>query len=303
MSQKASLVTRLWQYQKERFPIANHGLLIVAFSFSAISLSRQIRGVSGFISLEAFIACFLYGFLFFLRLRIADEHKDAVEDKAVRPHLPVPRGLVTLKELKILDYIAFAIQACVLLLFYRQVIPVALIALGYDYLMRNEFFAHEFLKKRLWLYTASHMMILPFADLVSSAFDWAVAEQPFPWEFLWVFALSYSNGLVLEIGRKIRHPSQENAGYMTYSAMLGPKKATALWLWLMAANVLIAVYIGYSLYNPVIALVLGVLGISSTIPAISFYAKPSEKGSKAIESISGIWALGMYLSLGIAHFL
>jgi len=302
MSQSDSLLTRLWQYQKERFPLGNHGLLIAAFSFSAISLSLEIRGVKGFISSYYFIACFIYSFLFFLRLRIADEHKDAEEDKEVRPHLPVPRGLVSLKELRIVGYIAFTIQVVLLLGFFQKVIPVALLAIGYEWLMRKEFFAHEFLKKRLWLYTASHMLILPLADLVSSAFDWAMANESFPWEFLWVFALSYSNGLVLEIGRKIRHATQENPGYMTYSALLGEKKATALWLWLMAANVLIAVYIGYILFGNYMALSLLILGLLGALPAIKFYQNASPAGSKLIEKVSGIWALGMYLTLGIAHF-
>jgi len=36
---EASFLKRLYIYQKERFPILGHGVLVVAFSFSAISYS------------------------------------------------------------------------------------------------------------------------------------------------------------------------------------------------------------------------------------------------------------------------
>ena len=46
---------RLWIYQAERFPLFGHGLMIMAFTFSAVSYSRIGREAEGFISLQDFM--------------------------------------------------------------------------------------------------------------------------------------------------------------------------------------------------------------------------------------------------------
>ena len=38
---------RWWIYQRERFPILAHGVLITVFSSSAVSYSRLLRGQEG----------------------------------------------------------------------------------------------------------------------------------------------------------------------------------------------------------------------------------------------------------------
>ena len=86
-------------YQRERFPLAGHGPLVAAFSASAVCFSSLLRGHLAAPSPLALIAAFLTSLVFFLQLRIADEFKDFAEDARLRPYRPVPRGLVTLREL------------------------------------------------------------------------------------------------------------------------------------------------------------------------------------------------------------
>src|SRR5262249_52383299 len=95
----SSFLGRLWVYQRERFPLLGHGLLIAAFSFSAVCFSRLLRAEAGWPGWPAAVVAFLTSFLFFLQLRIADEFKDFDEDSRYRPYRPVPRGLVSLYEL------------------------------------------------------------------------------------------------------------------------------------------------------------------------------------------------------------
>jgi hypothetical protein len=42
-------------------------------------------------------------------------------------------------------------------------------------------------------------------------------------------ALSFVNGCVLEIGRKLWAPENEIAGVDTYSGLWGPRRAAAIW--------------------------------------------------------------------------
>jgi len=89
---------RFWVYQRERFPLISHGLLIAAFSASAIAFSAFARHAA-LPHWWLLAAGFLSSLFFFLQMRIADEWKDAAEDAEFRPYRPVPRGLVSLREL------------------------------------------------------------------------------------------------------------------------------------------------------------------------------------------------------------
>ena len=100
MNHGKSLFTRFLIYQKERYPFVVYFFLISSFSFSAIAYSRMCRGLIEFISLDKFLVCIFNTILLFFILRILDEFKDQEDDKKYRKYLPVPRGLISLKELK-----------------------------------------------------------------------------------------------------------------------------------------------------------------------------------------------------------
>src|SRR5215469_16885898 len=101
---------RWWIYQRERFPLFAHGPLVIAFSSSAVCFSHLLRGQSSWPPWRAVGVAFVTCLLFFLGLRIADEFKDIEEDTKYRPYRPVPRGLVTLKELGRIGVAGAAVQ-------------------------------------------------------------------------------------------------------------------------------------------------------------------------------------------------
>src|SRR5579862_654956 len=101
---------RWWTYQRERFPVVAHGVLILAFSSSAVCFSALLRGRVDLPPLLVVTVAFGTAFLFFLQLRIADEFKDFEEDSRYRPYRAVPRGLVSLRELGMLGVAAGVIQ-------------------------------------------------------------------------------------------------------------------------------------------------------------------------------------------------
>src|SRR5690606_5541531 len=112
------------------------------------------------------------------------------------------------------------------------------------------------------------------------------------------FAVSFMNGIVLEIGRKIRNPSDEKTGVETYSYMLGPKKATGLWLAVLSVTWLLSVAAShYAGYGKLAYAILTAIFILSCIPAILFLKRMGSKRAKAIELTSAGWTVAMYLSL------
>src|SRR5215212_510570 len=137
-------IARWWVYQRERFPVFGHGILILAFSSSAVSYSAMLRGEWPRVGsiVVAFVTCFL----FFLQLRIADEFKDFEEDSRWRPYRPVPRGLIKLGELGVLFVIAAAIQLTLALLLNWRLALVLCGVWVYLALMSREFFVRNWLK-------------------------------------------------------------------------------------------------------------------------------------------------------------
>jgi 4-hydroxybenzoate polyprenyltransferase len=296
---KASLAKRLYLYQKERFPILVHLPLIAAFSFSAIGFSQACRGVDGFISTQAYLCCVFTNFSLFFVLRVCDEHKDKVDDAKYRTYLPVPRGLVTLSELNVIA-IALSVVAVVLnLLFFSALLPFLLLAAGFLFLMRYEFFVPDWLRDRQVLYITSHMIIIPLADMYASSYDWRLSKDPYPLGMLLFFAVSYLNGLVLEIGRKMRVKETEEVGVTSYTNLWGIRKAPLIWLIIVMVNgglaLFAAYWVDYSYYSYIL---LATTIAFAIVFAFVFLLKPTSKSAKSIEIISLVWALSMYLALG-----
>lgn len=294
-----SFLWRFYRYQKERFPILGHGLLVASFSFSAIAYSRICRGAAGFVPWSTYGLGVFITVSFFLLVRIFDEFKDAEDDASYRKELPVPRGLVSLKELLILGIIVVLAQFAVILIFFPKLLVIWLAVLFYLCLMGKEFFIPKWLKKHQFWYVTSHMFIIPLIDILASGLDWAL-ENAIPSLGLGLFFIvSYFNGMVLEIGRKIRTPDNERVGVLTYSSMLGLKKALFLWLGILTITLifsLVAVYfVGYEM---IAYFLFGGIFILCSIPAWLSLIKITKKRAKMMEYTSALWTILMYLLLG-----
>jgi 4-hydroxybenzoate polyprenyltransferase len=290
---------RWWVYQRERFPVVGHGLLIAAFSFSAVSYSWLLRGKQGLPPVAALVVAFLTSFLLFLQLRIADEFKDFDEDSRYRPYRPVPRGLVQLRELAVIAAAGAGLQFLFAWWLAPGLVLVLLPTWAYLALMTKEFFVREWIREKPVTYLWTHMLILPLTDFYATACDWRGAGVPAPPGLLWFIAVSFFNGVALELGRKIRAPGDEEEGVRTYSRLWGRRTATGVWLGALAVTAFCAVQaarrIGFAL--PV-SLVLAVLLGVSLVLGVRFVRRPESGNAKLLEHFSGVWTLGMYQSLG-----
>jgi hypothetical protein len=294
-----SFLWRINQYQKERFPILGHGVMIAAFSFSAIAYSRICRGAEGFVDWSTYFIGIFTTVTLFLLVRIFDEFKDQEDDAQYRSHLPVPRGLVTLEELKRIGIVVAVLQVAINAYFFPKMLIIYGIIIAYLLLMGKEFFIAEWLKKHQFWYITSHMFIIPLVDIYASGLDWLLESVSAPQGLMFFFAVSYMNGIVLEIGRKIRTPEQEYEGVLTYTSMLGLKKA--VWVWIAVLLVTLALswaashYAGYGTSG---AIALGIAFVICSLPAFLFLKKPTPKLAKGIELTSALWTILMYLTLG-----
>ena len=134
-------------YQKERFPVLKNGLLILILSISTLCFARILQNNYKFPTLGEAAVVFVIMFIFFLQLRIADEFKDFEEDMKYRAYRPVPRGIISLKELRNIGIAGFFIQLALILFFNKDVLIIFFIVYLYILLMTKEFFIPEWLNQ------------------------------------------------------------------------------------------------------------------------------------------------------------
>lgn len=293
------MANRWWIYQRERFPVLAHGPLVVVFSLSALTFSALVRGRGRWPDLRTFLVASLCAFLFFLQMRIFDEWKDYEDDRRYRPYRPVPRGLVTLPELRTVWFLAALVQVVLVAWLDARLFPLLCAVWGYMALMGKEFFVRDWLKTHPAAYMASHMVIMPLIYLFVTACAGGLPGAARATAIAWFLSAGLFNGFVIEIGRKIRAPRDEEHGVETYSALWG--RATAVRAWI-AAILLSAV--GACLAARQIHFLRGALwmlgaGLTAAVWAgLRFLRSSVTARARIIEHLSGAWTLVLHLSLG-----
>jgi 4-hydroxybenzoate polyprenyltransferase len=163
--------------------------------------------------------------------------------------------------------------------------------------MTKEFFVSAWIKKRPVIYALSHMFIIPLVDIYASGMDWLREDVHAPTGLLFFFIVSYLNGLVLEVGRKIKVPKKDEIN--TYSTLYGINRATIIWLGILFIDLICSITASvYAGLGNVAIIILIILFLFSSIPAWLFLKHKTEKLSKQIENFSGYWTMAMYLTLG-----
>ncbi|MBB3994812.1 4-hydroxybenzoate polyprenyltransferase [Sulfitobacter undariae] len=292
-----TLLQRLWIYQAERFPLAKTVPLLACFSAASITLSAVLSG-RPLPALSAYLVGFFLVFILFFQMRVADEVKDGEDDAKYRPERAIPRGLVTLRLIVSLG--AVTIPLGILLAQIHGAGLIWLLALTWAWLtaMTFEFGVPAWLKARPVFYLLSHMAIMPLIDLLLTGIEWLPHGSATP--ALWIFiALSFSNGCVLEIGRKLWSPENERIGVDTYSKLWGAKRAAFIWLGFVGVSAVLLIGVGVVTGFPLAFILIGLLGFLFCIYAARRYAiNPTPKTEKQMDTVAGLWVFGCYATAG-----
>lgn len=286
---------RWWTYQRERFPLVRHGLLVLLTTACVLAFTARSGGVR--LDWWLVLPASAVNLLMFFLLRVADEFKDYEDDSRYRPERPVPRGLVKLSELRLLAVVAAVIQLVLVLSLRPLALPWLLACWGFMALMTAEFFAPQFLKARPGLYLLTHQPIVPLLQLLASAWVWAKSGGTAPTTALiWLAVVSFGAGLTLEIGRKLKSPEQERVGVEMYTGVWGIRGALLAWLGavsLAAGATLGAVGIGWA------SLPLLLVWLGAVLSARQFSQSPTPKGAERLENLSAGVVLLAYLTLAL----
>jgi hypothetical protein len=295
-----NLFQRLWVYQAERIPLGKTAILLAVFSAASINVSAFLvdRDLPGW---GAYATAFLVSLIIFIQLRACDELKDAEDDRLYRPERPVPRGLVSLKLILTIGAGLVPVAVLVTLGYHPPLLLLLALVWLWLGLMTVEFLVPRWLKARPVLYLISHMAIMPLLDLFVTGAEWMAADGgPAPTLALFLI-LSFVNGCVLEIGRKIWAPDNERDGVESYSRLWGIPSAVSVWMMLLGVSFGLLVGVGYATGHllatalPGFLMMLGALWVGAAMRR-----EPSDKHQKWLDTVSGLWVFVCYTAAGFA---
>lgn len=295
------LLARLWTYQAERFPIGKTALLCAIFAGASVSVSAHLAGRAP-PSVWVYLAAFVVTLAFFFQLRVLDEIKDREDDAKFRPERPIPRGLVRLSTIIWMGLASAGLAVVVAFVVDPGMLVLLAVAWAWLTLMSFEFFVAEWLKARAFLYLVSHMAIMPLIDLVVTGFEWIGYGAPAT-GMVFFLALSFANGCVLEIGRKLWAPTSEREGVDSYSKLLGPGRGVLLWTGCVVVSLVLLVAVGFATATPIATGLAGLIAAIWVIRvALRYRAEPSEVNAARLEDAAGIWVFACYAAAGFAPF-
>mgnify|MGYP001795960001 CR=1 FL=1 len=297
-----TLLARLWIYQSERFPLKKTVPLLLVFSAASICVSARLADRPS-PAWPAFAVGFVLAMALFFQMRVCDEFKDAEDDRRYRPERPIPRGLVSPGEILMLGLLTIPIAIAAAWLWSAQVLWCLLVVWVWLAAMTAEFGVPRWLKARPVLYLVSHMAIMPLIDLLLTSIEWFPAGGAA--SDLWLFlALSFVNGCVLEIGRKLWSPENEIEGVDTYSALWGPRKAAGVWLCCVALSFVFLVGTGFATGVGWFTVLLGAAAlVPCGLAAHSYVQEPTPKAQEKMDTIAGLWVFFCYAAAGFLPLL
>ena len=271
-----------YTYQKERFPIATYGLYIFSIVFGTFCFATESK------KWIMLIPMFVVALLQFLMVRIVDEFKDFEEDSKYRPYRPVPRGLVSLKELGILGGICAAVQVGITaILNLKGLIFLGLVWLFFG-VMSKSFFIKKLVDKHILLEVTLDELLMPVLVLYLSTFVTSISVKLIPF-----LILSYLGSWIVEIARKVRCKEDEEEGVKTYTAVFGIPAATMIVVILEALIMIMqSIILGTKYIIPVIALY-----VLINIPNILFIIKQNKKLAKTVGLLANIYLIIAYISM------
>jgi 4-hydroxybenzoate polyprenyltransferase len=302
------VLPRVGTFLVERFPPAPQLVLmavlfVAATLMSGILLPERVTGHLGDIEPLRALAGFVGSLLFIVRLRLYDDVKDADTDRVENPTRPIPRGLVTVRELDVTALVVLLVEGALIATVGQLTFVLWAIAAAWSLLMRVEFFVSAWLEEHIATYAISHMVVmgLIYGALLAIGIDArdgtaSTADLLGSWQAVATMLAATSIGIGFEWGRKFERYLETHGergwslwllwpslGALAFTGVV--RDAYPLWSVMALAVVTMATIFGH-------ALVMGQRDKTG--------AAPEGKFREAIEALPGAAGLLVYLVLAIA---
>lgn len=271
------IVTRLYLYQKARFPVV---MLLISF-LPAILSSGAVA--AGEVQVSFVVLSLVASLAYLFHVRIIDEGRDFFHDSIHHKDRPLSQGVITLAALRRIDAFALIILAVCALYATWHASLLVVVMLVYSYLASKEFYVGTFLRKHFFLYNTLNLVQMLLLQLLVYVF---ALGMPGVSEALVLHFLFTTCGTVaFEFLRKVYVPGNDGTGKDTYTSFLGFKGTLGVYAVIVALVVLFYVQLTLSLNHYVVywipLLVLLILNVCGTILA-NLYFK-SERSNQIMQ--------------------
>lgn len=287
----------LYRYQKERFPI-----FILGLSFlPAILSSGAVVTRTGSIHFTFVILALVISLTYLLHVRIIDEFRDYDHDVRHHNDRPVPRGIVTLGELRIVNWVVIVLVIGSAAYAGSQTFAMATVMLLYSFLARNEFFLGMWLRKHFFVYNAVNLVQM----LLLQVLVYTLADETFHFTSLILvhFLFTASGTIIFEFLRKVKTPGQDGTGQDTYTWFLGHNTALRIYAVCAILNILLFIKVlsvgqsAISYWAPVTLLLAAGTYISLLIHGFRKEERTNQLLQVSFMAMYGIFNILIFLSM------
>lgn len=229
MRKTTVLLKNFYSYQKERFPI-----VVLALSFlPAILSSSAVTAVQ--LSPVFVLVALLVSVSYLLHVRIIDEFRDYEHDLKHHKDRPVPSGVISLEDLRIVDLIVVTVVLLVPIFVSFEAFLIAIVMLLYSYFARKEFFLGLQFRKHFYFYNAINLVQMLLLQILVYTF----ANPTFSFTSLVTvhFLFTATGTVIFEFLRKVKNPGDDGTGKDTYTWFLGFNNALILYAIFMVINI------------------------------------------------------------------
>jgi 4-hydroxybenzoate polyprenyltransferase len=297
----------LFSWFKERFPAINFISAFVMYGMVS-SVARHMIGEPGaHFKIQDFFGALALA-LYFLILRISDEHKDFDLDMKNYPQRVLQSGRVTLPQLKKLGWLAGAYCLLTsLVLDSTRSSGVGIVSLFFAivilmaFLMNKEFFIKTWLKDHLLVYGVVHLLSAPLTALwiiamsapsaISSEHALGVSQ---------LIALPFFAGMVYELVRKSFGAEEEKTDLESYSRIFGSGRIAMVTSIFVLATLFLELTLLANVNGPYAQRFqwIPLVGCVGALYGLAVYfKKPQHKTRKLSEATSGSFILINYILL------
>ncbi|MBA2403327.1 MAG: AMP-binding protein [Bdellovibrionales bacterium] len=292
LSPTAPLMTRLFAYTKERFPLIPILLFVFLLTSGYAHFFAEWYGAKFSWQEPKLWLTMGSVFLFMLQLRMADEIKDFEKDSKAFPDRILSKGIIPLSLIRKILYTTIAVEFLMSAAMGRSHVTYMFILQIWAYLMAKEFFRKEFLDEQVTLSLILHQMILPplaiYSALPFISIDYLAPSMSLILGLIYL-SLIYT---IYELARKTWSPDRENAHADSYTRFWGIGPAVLVQIALTLIVIVLMKFLPMEFSKLYLWTAYG-LAIIYLNMLMLFRRNPTRKTSKLVEAGGSIFLLGM----------
>jgi len=296
MKDKRSFIKRFIEFQNERLQLGVLIFTTAAVVLSSVAVSLPVGDIVSNYYAEILISIFTL-LVFMFHIRVLDEHKDFEFDSEHHKDRPVQRGLISLRELFVVDVLCLIVILLINLFFPARAIFFLLLALGYTLLAGKEFFIKSWIRERFFLYNLLNLLQLLFLQFYLYALinpNFSFGNPLLSIHFIFVLF----NVGIIEFARKLKSKSEETSANDTYSSRLGIKKAVLIYILICLIVYGLFFYMMVTLVFSQFIFVLSLVFLNLVIlSTLSYVSKNSKSSALILQSFAALFYIAMHLLL------